>query len=146
MASNLCIESEDENASCYEADLTDPMSAEDCQGESHQTNTFDDMAQADLEDQGDFLFMACADWENMKEDSDLDEDSDSQPVVGTKEKRLLKFAKKQEDAEHKLINKQLEEQYHPHIDIDSLMKNEPLSGLVPSRKKFRRFRNEHAQV
>lgn len=94
MASNLCIESEDENASCYEADLTDPMSAEDCQGESHQTNTFDDMAQADLEDQGDFLFMACADWENMKEDSDLDEDSDSQPVVGSKEKRLLKFAKK----------------------------------------------------
>ena len=60
MASNLCVESEDENASCYEADLTDPVSAEDdYQGESHQT-TYD--GPADLEDQGDFLFMACADW------------------------------------------------------------------------------------
>jgi hypothetical protein len=71
--SNVCVESEDENASCYEADLTDPVSAEECQGESHQT-TYD--GPADLEDHGDFLFMACADWENVKEDSDL-EDSTS---------------------------------------------------------------------
>lgn len=34
VASNLCAESEDENASCYEADLTDPISADDCQNES----------------------------------------------------------------------------------------------------------------
>ena len=84
MASNLCAESEDENASCYEADLTDPISANDCQNESQNSYS----GPVDQEDQGDFLFMACADWENVKEDSDQE---DSHKSNDLKDKRLAKL-------------------------------------------------------
>lgn len=56
--------------------------------------------------------MACADWENVKEDSDLE---DSQKSIELKDKRLAKLQKKTEgsDEEHKLIHQTLEELYHP---------------------------------
>jgi hypothetical protein len=56
--------------------------------------------------------MACADWENIKEDSDQE---DSHKSNDLKDKRLAKLQKKTEsgDEEHKLINQILEENHHP---------------------------------
>lgn len=52
---------------------------------------------------GDFLFLACADWENMKEDEDSDQE-DSQGFH--QPKRVIKLQRKLDssDDEHSLIN------------------------------------------
>lgn len=90
MASNLC-DSEDEDASCHEADLTDPVTEE-----SNPTSSFEAL---ENQEDGDFLFMACADWENVKDDPDI-QDSQTQALEAKRKMKLQRKSAEDDQRKH----------------------------------------------